>query len=122
APLSLTVVRTFGASLIYGALLIGLLLTPFTSPPVKTAEGTVMVPVRTRLTPWWLKLPLWAVTIAILGMTLLGYLALGRFLAQQLVLTGTVAVAAGLIYLTIRSVTRTMDDAANPIGHTLTNR
>ena len=122
APLSLTVVRTFGASLIYGALLIGLLLTPFTSPPVKTAEGTVMVPVRTRLTPWWLKLPLWAVTIAILGMTLLGYLALGRFLAQQLVLTGTVAVAAGLIYLTIRSVTRTMDDAANPIGHTLTSR
>lgn len=122
SPLSLTVVRTFGASLIYGALLTGLLLTPFTSPPVKTAEGTVMVPVRTRLTPWWLKLPLWAVTIAILATTLLGYLALGRFIAQQLVLTGTVAVVVGLIYLTIRSVARTIDDPANPIGRTLTTR
>src|SRR5690606_35524358 len=106
----------------YGVLLAGLLLTPFTSEPIKTAEGTVMVPVRTRLTPWWLKLPLWAVTLAILATTLLGYLALGRFIAQQLVLTGTVAVAAGLIYLTIRSLTRTIDDPANPIGHTLTAR
>ncbi len=122
APLSLTVVRTFGASLLYGALLTGLLLTPFTSPPVTTAEGTVMVPVRTRLTPWWIKLPLWAVTIAILATTLLGYLALGRFIAQQLVLTGTVAVVAGLIYLTIRSLARTIDDPANPIGRTLTTR
>jgi small-conductance mechanosensitive channel len=122
SPLSITVVRTFGASLIYGVLLAGLLLTPFTSEPIRTAEGTVMVPVRTRLTPWWLKLPLWAVTLAILATTLLGYLALGRFIAQQLVLTGTVAVAAGLIYLTIRSLTRTIDDPANPIGHTLTAR
>lgn len=122
SPLSLTVVRTFGASLIYGALLTGLLLTTFSSQPVTTAEGTVMVPVRTRLTPWWLKLPLWAVTIAILATTLSGYLALGRFIAQQLVLTGTVALTVGLIYLTIRSIARTIDDPANPIGHTLTTR
>lgn len=122
SPLSITVVRTFGASLIYGALLTGLLLTPFTCAPVKSAEGTVMVPVTTRITPWWLKLPLWVITIAILATTLLGYLALGRFIAQQLVLSGTVAVAAGLIYLTIRSITRTIDDPANPVGHTLTSR
>jgi small-conductance mechanosensitive channel len=122
APLSITVVRTFGASLIYGALLTGLLLTPFAGEPVRSADGTAMLPVTTRLTPWWLKIPLWVLTILILATTLLGYLALGRFIAQQLVLTGTIFVAAGLIYLTIRSIARTIDEPANPIGYMLTTR
>ena len=56
------------------------------------------------------------------AMTLLGYLALGRFIAQQLVLTGTVCVAGSLVYLTIRSVTRTMEQPANPIGNALAAR
>jgi len=56
------------------------------------------------------------------ALSLLGYLALGRFIAQQLVLTGTVMVAAGLIYLTIRSVTRTMEQPTNPIGNALSTR
>jgi len=81
-----------------------------------------MLPVTTRLTPWWLKLPLWVLTLLILATTLLGYLALGRFIAQQLVLTGTVIVAAGLIYLTIRSITRTIERPDNPIGSMLTTR
>lgn len=123
APLSITVVRTFVASLAYVGLLTALLLTPFTPQPVPTpGSDAVMLPVTTRLTPWWLKLPLWMLTLLILTTTLLGYLALGRFIAQQLVLTGTVVVAAGLIYLTIRSVTRTIDQPANPIGHMLTTR
>jgi small-conductance mechanosensitive channel len=122
-PLSLTVVRTFVISLVYAGLLTALLLTPFTPQPVPTATSdAVMLPVTTRLTPWWLKLPLWVLTILILATTLLGYLALGRFIAQQLVLSGTVIVAAGLIYLTIRSVTRTIDQPSNPIGNTLTTR
>jgi potassium-dependent mechanosensitive channel len=122
-PLSITVVRTFVASLAYAGLLTGLLLTPFTPQPVPTATSeAVMLPVTTRLTPWWLKLPLWALTILILATTLLGYLALGRFIAQQLVLTGTVVVAAGVIYLTIRSIMRTIDQPDNPIGYMMTTR
>jgi potassium efflux system protein len=121
--LSLTVVRTFLASLAYAGLLTALLLTPFTPRPVPTATSdAVMLPPTTRLTPWWLKLPLWVLTILILATTLLGYLALGRFIAQQLVLTGTVIVAAGLIYLTIRSITRTIDQPDNPVGYTLSRR
>ena len=120
-PLSITVVRTFVASLAYAGLLTALLLTPFTPRPVPTATSdAVMLPATTRLTPWWLKLPLWVLTLLILATTLFGYLALGRFIAQQLVLTGTVVVAAGLIYLTICSITRTIDQPSNPIGHTLT--
>jgi small-conductance mechanosensitive channel len=122
-PLSITVVRTFVASLAYAGLLTGLLLTPFTPQPVPTATSeAVMLPATTRLTPWWLKLPLWLLTFLILATTLLGYLALGRFIAQQLVLTGTVVVAAGVIYLTIRSITRTIDQPDNPIGYMLTTR
>ncbi len=122
-PLSITVVRTFVASLAYAGLLTALLLTPFTPRPVPTATSdAVMLPATTRLTPWWLKVPLWVLTLLILATTLLGYLALGRFIAQQLVLTGTVIVAAGLIYLTICSITRTIDQPSNPIGHTLTTR
>ncbi len=122
-PLSITVVRTFVASLAYAGLLTALLLTPFTPRPVPTATSdAVMLPATTRLTPWWLKLPLWVLTLLILATTLFGYLALGRFIAQQLVLTGTVVVAAGLIYLTISSITRTIDQPSNPIGHTLTTR
>jgi small-conductance mechanosensitive channel len=120
APLSIVVMRTFLASLMYAGLLVGLLLTPFTAQPIQSPEtGAIIVPVTSRMSPWWLKLPLWALTLLILLTTLLGYLALGRFIAQQLVLTGTVFVAAGLVYLTIRSVTRTIEEPTNPIGHTL---
>ena len=122
-PLSLTVVRTFAASLAYAGLLTALLLTPFTPQPVPTATSdAVMLPVTTRITPWWFKLPLWVLTILILATTLFGYLALGRFIAQQLVLSGTVIVAAGVIYLTIRSITRTIDQPDNPVGYMLTTR
>ncbi len=121
--LSITVVRTFLASLAYAGLLTALLLTPFTPRPIPTATSdAVMLPATTLMTPWWLKLPLWILTILILATTLLGYLALGRFIAQQLVLTGTVVVAAGLIYLTIRSITRTIDQPDNPVGYTLSRR
>lgn len=121
APLSITVARTFLASLVYAGLLAGLLMTPFEGQPVESPDtGAITVPATSRIDPWWLKLPLWALTLMILVTTLLGYLALGRFIAQQLVLTGTVFVAAGLGYLTIRSITRTVEEPTNPIARALT--
>ncbi len=123
APLSLTVVRTFVGSLAYAGLLTGLLLTRFERQPIRSPDSdAVVIPATSRLDPLWLKLPLWLVTLLIMALSLLGYLALGRFIAQQLVLTGTVMVAAGLVYLTIRSVTRTMEQPANPIGNALSTR
>lgn len=123
APLSLTVIRTFAGSLAYAGLLTGLLLTPFERQPIRSPDSeAVVVPVTGTLDPLWLKLPLWLITLLIIALSLLGYLALGRFVAQQLVLTGTVMVAAGLIYLTIRSVTRTMEQPTNPIGSALSTK
>ena len=122
-PLSLIVIRTFLASLIYAALLAGLLLTRFSTPPVRSPEtGALIQHVTPLYAPWWLKLPLWVITGLILGTTLAGYISLGRFIAQQLVLTGTVLVAAGICYLTIRAITRTIDEPTNPFGQTLTGR
>jgi small-conductance mechanosensitive channel len=122
-PLSLIVMRTFAASLIYAALLAGLLLTRFATPPVRSPEtGALTQHVTPLYAPWWLKLPLWVITILILGATLAGYISLGRFIAQQLVLTGTVLVAAGICYLTIRQIARTVDEPTNRFGQTLTGR
>ncbi|MEO8651930.1 MAG: DUF3772 domain-containing protein [Hyphomicrobiaceae bacterium] len=122
-PLSLVVMRTFAASLIYAALLAGLLLTRFSTSPVRSPEtGATTQHVTPLYAPWWLKLPLWVITGLILGATLAGYIPLGRFIAQQLVLTGTVLVAAGICYLTIRTITRTIDEPTNPFGQTLAGR
>jgi potassium-dependent mechanosensitive channel len=122
-PLSLIVMRTFAASLIYAALLTGLLLTRFATPPMRSPEtGALILHATPLLAPWWLKLPLWGITGLILGSTLAGYISLGRFVAQQLVLTGTVLVAAGICYLTIRTIARTMEEPTNPLGQTLTGR
>ena len=123
APLSITVMRTFVATLAYAGLLTGLLLTPFAGQPIRSPDSdAVTIPAVSRLTPWWLKIPLWIVTLLVLATTLLGYVALGRFIAQQLVLTGTVFVAAGLGYLAIRSVTRAVDQPTSPIGDRLLTR
>ena len=122
-PLSLIVMRTLAASLIYAALLTGLLLTRFAKPPERSPETGALIQYPTPLlSPWWLKLPLWGITALILATTLAGYISLGRFIAQQLVLTGTVLVAAGICYLTIRTTTRSLDEPTNPFGQTLAGR
>ena len=78
----------------------GLLLTPFES----NSENP-MKPVG-RNDPVWLKLPLWLAAGAIILSCLLGYVAFGRFLAQQMVMTGVVGMVATLLYLAIRAYTR----------------
>jgi len=99
-PLALSVVQSLATSLAFAFVLIGLLLTPFQS-----SEGVGLRPV-SRHRPLWLKIPLWLAAVAIIGCCLVGYVALGRFLAQQLVMTGVVGLIATLLYLAIRSFTR----------------
>jgi small-conductance mechanosensitive channel len=99
-PLTLSVVQSLATSLAFAFVLIGLLLTPFQS-----SEGLGLKPV-SRHRPLWLKIPLWLAAFAIIGCCLVGYVALGRFLAQQLVMTGVVGLIATLLYLAIRSFTR----------------
>src|SRR6185369_8599818 len=99
-PLSISVVQSLFTSLAFAVVLMGLLLTPF--------ESNVENPMKPvgRNDPVWLKLPLWLAAGAIILSCLLGYVAFGRFLAQQMVMTGVVGMVATLLYLAIRAYTR----------------
>jgi small-conductance mechanosensitive channel len=128
-PLALTVVQTFLASAAFSALMIGLLLTPFTPQAVgepisgdATPLGTGGEVAYSRHAPIWLKLPLWVIVLGILGLSLLGYVALARFMAQQLVMTGIVVVVCWLLYLAIRAVTRDPQHRHYQVGELLEAR
>ena len=107
-PLPVSVVQSFFASMIFASLLIGLLLTPFEPRP--------------RQNPRWLKAPLWIIAFSIIAAALLGYVALARFIAQQLVMTGIVVVLVCLGYLAIRAVTREPQHTSYPVGEMLESR
>ena len=99
-PLSMSVVQSLIASLGFAGVLIGLLLTPF------EPQGVALASPFPRDQPRWLKMPLWFAAAGIILACLTGYVALGRFAAQQLVMTGVVALVATLLFLAIRAFTR----------------
>ena len=127
-PLALSVVQSFAASTVFAALLIGLLLTPFTPQAAEARrrralrrDGATAAPV-SRHAPRWLKLPLWLIALSILAFALLGYVALARFIAQQLVMTGIVIAVGCLLYLAIRAMTREPQQRRYPVGEMLEAR
>ena len=99
-PLAVSVLQSFASSILFATLLAGLLLTPFT--PKMPLEGRDY----SRHEPRWLKVPLWLIAVGIVAAAVLGYVALARFAAQQLVLTGIVVLLGWLGYLAIRAFTR----------------
>ena len=129
-PLALSVAQSFAASATFAALMICLLLTPFTPQPAEapaaaepaTTDPAGSQPPFSRHAPVWLKLPLWLIVLGILCLALLGYVALSRFLAQQVVMTGIVVVVCWLLYLAIRAVTRETQQRRYPVGEILESR
>ncbi len=124
-PLTVTIAQTFIASCLFVLLLAAMLLTPFVPQaaadrPVNGHHDTPTFVSRTA--PLWIKGPLWLVAVAILGTSLLGYVALGRFIAHQLVLGSIVLAAAGICYLAIRASTRSRPDGRVVIGELLETR
>jgi potassium-dependent mechanosensitive channel len=99
-PLSISVVQSLIASMAFAGVLAGLLLTRF-----EKYGDTALQPVA-RDYPRWLKLPLWLAAGAIVVACLLGYVALGRFMAQQIMMTGVIGLVATLLFLAIRAFTR----------------
>ena len=99
-PLSMSVVQSLIASLGFSGVLAGLLLTPF--EPMNALQPRRYP----RDQPRWLKIPLWFAAAGILVACLFGYVALGRFAAQQLVMTGVVGLISTLLFLAIRAFTR----------------
>lgn len=114
-PLIVTVGQGVVTNIATALLLAALLLTPFIpqTGPLRAVNGLDrLVANPPRYAPLWIKLPLWAITITILVTTLAGYVALGRFIAQQVVLTGTILAVTGLFYLAIRATTRDRADGS----------
>ncbi|MEQ1711663.1 MAG: DUF3772 domain-containing protein, partial [Hyphomicrobium sp.] len=116
-PLSISVVQSLIASLAFAGLLIGILLTPF-----ETSSSAIKGVETSRETPRWLKFPLWIAAAGIIVAALAGFVALARFAAQQLVMTGVVALVATLLFLAIRAFTREPNDMAHPVGQMLQDR
>ncbi|MGH6815484.1 MAG: mechanosensitive ion channel family protein, partial [Hyphomicrobiaceae bacterium] len=110
-PLSMGVALSFATSLALAALLMGVVLTPFV-PLASTAPVA-------RYAPRWLKVPLMAVALAIVAAVLFGYVALGRFLAAQVLVTGSVAVAAILLHLAIGAIAYGSTEVDRPVGRIL---
>ena len=124
-PLNFTIIQSFLVSLLFVGLLVTLLLTPL-APQIgsdRPVNGHEYVPKPvTLMSPIWIKLPLWLAALTILLSSLFGYIALGRFVAHQLVLSGIVIGAAGLLYLAIRALTRGRADGNDVIGNLLEAR
>jgi small-conductance mechanosensitive channel len=119
-PLTLTIAQAFVANMLFVGLLLVMLFTRFEIRSAQVAaEQSTPSGMMSRLSPYWLKLPLWTVAIAICAATALGYVALGRFIAQQLVLTGLVFAITSLLFLAIRSVTRERTDGRHTVGNFL---
>jgi small-conductance mechanosensitive channel len=126
APLTMTIAQSFITSLLFAGLLAALLLTPFTPQrgedrPVN-GKSEYPTEAESRHRPYWLKSPLWAIALLIVGAASSGYIALARFVAFQLVMSGVVLTTVGLVYLAIRAVTRGRADGRHVLGEFLANR
>jgi len=125
-PLAVTVAQGFMTNLLTAGLLALLALKPFVAQtgPLRVVNHLDRVDANAgkRLAPLSIKLPILALAIFIAGSSTVGYVALGRYVAQQIVLTGTVLAIAGLIYLGVRALTRRREGANSAVGPFLESR
>ena len=137
-PLPFTVALSFLTSLAFAVLLARAALTRFTlahagitatalpdtvqADPAPAPAAPSRPDLVSRLAPGWLKLPLIAVAGGILVASLSGYVALGRFAAGQVVITGSAVVLALLLHLGIRTAERGIESPQMGIGGWLSRR
>ncbi|TIO11210.1 mechanosensitive ion channel family protein [Mesorhizobium sp.] len=109
SPLSLTIARSFVATIIVGVILILMgLLKPF-----KAADGTW------RPWPAWLRYTAVALGLSTIAAALLGYIGLAIFVSLQVVVTGTILVTAYIGFLSARAIGEEGGFANTSIGRWL---
>ncbi|OYW54824.1 MAG: hypothetical protein B7Z29_10380 [Hyphomicrobium sp. 12-62-95] len=138
-PLSVSVATATIASVTLAALLFKIVRTPFTRRPPRPrdteqpSDALTAVPKDappnepgpfdvTWLEPKLLKIPLLAVALFILGASLAGYVALGRFVSGQVIVTGSVVVLAILLHLAIRALIETDSTEQRALGRVMNQR
>jgi small-conductance mechanosensitive channel len=113
APFQLTLASTLPANLLVAALVAAILKVPLGR---EGADG--------RASLFWvraLRLLVWLVVIAIVVSAVSGYLALSRFLAQQLIVTGTILAIVYLLLLWAEGFAQAMADETSFMGSWLAN-
>jgi len=95
-PLSTTIIAAFIASLFYMAMLLLIVRTPL-GPPSNAPNAPVE-----RWRPMWLKASLIALAVVLVSAASLGYVSLGRFIATQILTTGTGILLVGVLHIAIR--------------------
>lgn len=110
-PFQVSVAQAFVFSLMFAALLFALARTPL-AQRVTDHTGQQI----SRWHPVWLKLPLMLVALAIAAASLSGYVALGRYISSQVLLTGTAVVVIILLHLAIRAASGDSSIPGDSVG------
>jgi potassium-dependent mechanosensitive channel len=111
APFALTVAVALPSSLLLAGIVAAILLTPLDGQHQDKAPSPRLLAV--------LRVPVWIVVIAIVISALAGYLALARFLAQQLVVTGSILAFAYLLLLWVDGLMQGLGDDRAATGRWL---
>ena len=109
APFALTIAVALPSSLLLAGLVVALLRTPIERGS-DTAPPKLLKPIR---------IAVWAIVGAIVVCALTGYLALARFLAQQLVVTGSILAVVYLLLLWVDGFTQRLSDDGTVVGASL---
>jgi len=111
SPFALTIAVTLPSSLLAAGLIIAILRTPL--EPRHEDELPSLRWVKA------LSLPIWALAVAIIVTALTGYLALTRFLAQQLIVTGSILAVVYLLLLWVDGFAQGLGDESTLVGRWL---
>lgn len=114
APLSFSVTQSFLASLLVSGLLVAILRTKLNAQAFEGAPELKWLGV--------LRLPVWLLSIAILLCALTGYVALSRFIATQVIVTGTILAVVYLLMVWVDAFGQSMGDDGSKTGRWLHNR
>ena len=113
APFALTMVIAFSSSLLTCAIVVAILLTPLGGergwPPAASVAQSAAAPI-------------WAAMAAIVVSALVGYLSLSRFLARQLIVTGSILALLYLLLLWVEGFAQSLSDDGSAAGRWLTAR
>jgi potassium-dependent mechanosensitive channel len=114
APFALTVAVALPASLLLAGIVVAILLTPL------DGQHWDRTPSLRWLTA--LRIPIWITVAAIVVCALGGYLALSRFLAQQLIVTGSILAFVYLLLLWVDGFMQGLGDDSAATGRWLKER
>jgi potassium efflux system protein len=109
-PLSVVITENFLANLGFAVLLFAFAWMPIPKDTTRTSGQMLRKGIQ------WLRLPATIAVLAIIGASIAGYLALGRFIATQIMLTGMGAAALLLGHLGARSFSEPTDGVGTGEG------